>query len=174
MSAYVVTTDTIDYLVAAAARYQDRFHSPLPLDTDAETLAAAPVDYSGNTFPLYAVTNQNLVGAILLAQNVRSVNYRYSDNEPLPEYRYRPVSYDKIDPVLVLKSVSCLRYQSCETDDYAQTFAATVLDSIEKSAIHALRGYEDAPWGWTRDWDAERTAQIRAKIQAVPMTGRVQ
>lgn len=167
MSAFVVSTDTIDLLVAASMRFQEHFYAPLPfLDTDIETLAAAPIDFSGNTHQLYAVTFPNIVGGILLAQNIRSVNARYNDSEPMPTYTYRNVPYEQVDPVVVLKTVACVRYQSCETDDYAQTFAAYVLDSIEKAAIHRLRGYEDAPWGWSRAWAAEKENAARAAAKA--------
>jgi hypothetical protein len=165
MSAYVVSTDTIDYLVAAAAKYGASFYAPrsphVMGDTAAETLAAAPADYSGNTFRLDARSDYVLIGAILLAANVQSVNYRYDQHDAIPDYPHRTVSYSEIDPVAVLKSVRCLRYQSCETPDYDKTFAAAILDTITIEAIHHLPGYEDAPWGWTRQDAAERQQASR-------------
>lgn len=154
MSAYVVSPDTIDYIVTAAHKYETVFSAPLsPRTCDAATLAAAPVDYShGNTFRISG-SETDLIGALLLAQNVRSVNYRYSHHEPeeTPDYVYRTVMFDRIDPIVVLKSVQCLHYQSCETDDYDRSFAAVVLHVITSAAISRLPGYSAAPWGWTRD-----------------------
>lgn len=156
MSAYVVSPDTIDYIVTAAHKYETVFSAPLsPRTCDAATLAAAHVNYDGNTFRISG-SETDLIGAVLLAQNVVSVNYRYSHHEPeeMPVYTYRTVSFDRIDPLVVLKSVHCLQYQSCETDDYDHTFAAAVLRVIMSAAIAALPGYGAAPWGWTRDGGA--------------------
>lgn len=156
MSAYVVPTDTIDFLVTAAAKYQEHFYAPLdPSTTDALTLGSAPMAYDGNTFRLDARTDADRIGSILLAQNIRSVNYRYDDIAPIPDYTYHAVPYSQITPVDVLKSVRCLIYQSCETPDYHQSFAMAILTSIQSAAIHALNGYSDAPWGWTRNYVPE-------------------
>ena len=51
-----------------------------------------------------------------------------------------------LSPVAILKLIDSLEYQSCESDDYEQTVAYKSLQSIRKSAIHALEGYEDAEW----------------------------
>jgi hypothetical protein len=151
MSAYVVSSDTIDYLVAAASRYNESFYSPLPTNVhDAATLAAAPMTYDGNSYPINGITGTDLIGSILLAQNVRSVNCRYKQSEAIPEYHYTHVPFSDIDPVAVLKSIACLQYQSCETDDYEGSFAADILRRLEAAAINALPGYDAAPWGWAR------------------------
>ena len=44
----------------------------------------------------------------------------------------------------------CLRYQSCETPDYATTRAAILLDRIEAEACSRLINKHEAPWGYTR------------------------
>src|SRR6266850_3097204 len=130
MSAYVVHTDTIDYLVTAARLWRLASDGYLPYDarnlTDSE------------------------LGNVLLSENVRSVNYRYSEQDEAPVYEYRSMRFDAIDAVAVLKSVQCVNYQSCETDDWKGTLAHRVLKAIESGAIAHLRGYSDAPWGWIR------------------------
>jgi hypothetical protein len=50
-------------------------------------------------------------------------------------------------PEWVISCCDCLRYQSCETDDYEQTAAYKVLDAIRESAIRQLVKLADAPWG---------------------------
>lgn len=130
MSAYVVSPDTIDYLVTASRLWRLASDGYLPYDARNLT--------------------DNELGQVLLSENVRSVNSRYNETDETPAYEHRPVRFDAIDAVMVLKSVQCLNYQSCETDDWQSTSAFKVLKAIESGAIAHLRGYSDAPWGWTR------------------------
>lgn len=129
MSAYVVSTDTIDYLVTAA-RVWRLSEGYLPQEAR------------------YMIDRE--LGQVLLTENVRSVNARYNDNDEAEAYDYTPVRFDAIRAVDVLKSVQCLRYQSCETDDFDTTLAARVLNALESAAIAHLPGYDKAPWGWQR------------------------
>ncbi len=130
MSAYVVSTDTIDYIVTAARLWR--------LDAD----GYLPYDARN-------ITDSEL--GQILSENVRSVNARYNDTDTPEAYEYRPVGYGYIGAVEVLKSVQCLNYQSCETDDWETTLAYKVCKAIESGAIAHLPGYSNAPWGWTRD-----------------------
>ena len=130
MSAFVVDTDTIDYLVTAARLWRLAADGYLPDATR-------------------DLTDSEL-GKILLDENVRSVNHRYRETETAPAYVYRPVPVVAIDAAAVLKSVQCVDYQSCETDDWETTLAYRVLKAIESGAIAHLPGYGAAPWGWTR------------------------
>jgi len=156
MSAYVVSTDTIDLLVAAADAWRITF--PNREGTDAADI--------------HVCSNRDLAGQLLLDENVRSVNYRYDYDEkrnPANSYRYSFVDLDAASvgmpiPVLVLGSVRCLRYQSCETNDYPTTRAALLLDRIEAEACRRLISVHDAPWGFTRDWMNQKRADIKAKI----------
>ncbi len=131
MSAYVVSTDTIDLLVTACRLWRLASDGYLPRETRNMT--------------------DNELGQVLLSENVRSVNARYSETDDASAYEHLPVRFDAIDPVTVLKSAQCLDYQSCETDDWKTTTAYRVLKAIESGAIAHLRGYNDAPWGWTRE-----------------------
>lgn len=130
MSAYVVSNDTIDFLVTAARLWRLDEDGYLPYDarnlTDSE------------------------LGQILVSENVRSVNARYNETSTPEPYVYRSVSFDSISAVNVLKSVQCLNYQSCETDDWETTLAYKICKGLESAAIAHLPGYRDAEWGWTR------------------------
>lgn len=130
MSAYVVSPDTIDYLVTASRCWRLAEDGYLPYDV--------------------RILTDNELGQVLLSENVRSVNCRYNETDVTPAYEYRAVNFDSIDPVTVLKSVQCVNYQSCETDDWQTTPAYQVLKAIESGAIANLSGYRSAPWGWTR------------------------
>jgi hypothetical protein len=156
MSAYIVATDTIDLLVAAA----DRWRLTFP-------------DRDGTNFcDLHACSHRNEAGQLLMDENERSVNHRYDyRDKPARRYSYTPIDLDRAAvgmpvAVLVLGSVRCLRYQSCETADYATTRAAVFLDRIEAEACRKLISTHEAPWGFTRDWMNTKIAEVKAKVAA--------
>jgi hypothetical protein len=145
MSAYLCDPDTFDLLAEAIRRWKVDLHSD----------------------DLYGRTQYREMAATLYVENVKSVRYRYDDWGPVETYTCRPVDMDEaaiaIRPEdLVLASVRCLRYQSCEHPDYRESLAARILDAIEHEAIHRLTS--DAPWGYTRAWSAERKATIKGEI----------
>lgn len=157
MSAYLCATDTFDYLAsfAQAACTQARFGGrditvyakpempDVPALVDANILDSRHDRVSGH--------NPSDVAAILRAENLRSLNARYGESAAtFGDDGYTFQRINQTDPVTVLKSLHCLRYQSCEAEDYGQTLASALLDAIERAAINALPGYNDAPWGWTR------------------------
>lgn len=96
---------------------------------------------------------------VLLDENIRSVAYRYEDSDldnlpgPIPTPREIIVTVSdmhrarEINPLKILKMCACLNYQSCETEDWRQTVAWTLLDGIKDAAISRLPGYEESP-GW--------------------------
>jgi hypothetical protein len=101
---------------------------------------------------------------ILYAENIRSVLKRYpnDDEESAPGPIEKPKNIKvtardaaapkyKLKPVDLLKMCDCLEYQSCETKDWETTPAYRLLNAIRKAAIHALPGYEDAPWDFYAD-----------------------
>jgi hypothetical protein len=150
MSAYIVHNDTIDLLVAAAAHWRVTF-----LTEDGEQR--------------HAVTDRNDAGQLLLDENYRSVNARYDQDDAAPCYRYTPLSLEREAAgvpvaVLVLASVRCLRYQSCETEAYETSPAARFLDGIEAEAERQLINTHDAPWGFTRAWADEKRAAVKASV----------
>lgn len=153
MSAYVVHNDTIDLLIAAADAWRVQF------------------DGSAWDTRKMACSHRDEAGQLLLDENYRSVNARYREDDKAPVYSYRFVDLDRAAvampiPVLVLQSVRCLRYQSCETEDYATTNAAIFLDRIEHAAISKLTDMYDPPWGFTRDWMETKRADIKRTVNA--------
>lgn len=88
--------------------------------------------------------------AMLYAENVRSVNHRYSDHtpdEPIAFTSADLIHAPAISAVEAIKAAHCLEYQSCETDDYKRTKAYKLCRYIESAAMHRLPGYDAAPWG---------------------------
>lgn len=98
------------------------------------------------------------VGAMLIAENVRSVCYRYeqapTDDLPGPidrywllEYRYDPRGRIPT-PVEALKLVACYEYQSCEHPEWAGTEGYAFCADLREKLINVLPGYEEADWEW--------------------------
>jgi|GEM_PF-2088757 len=121
--------------------------------------------------------------AILYAQNVRSVDHRYSEKNPSDFKFHSESSALAMLPAAILKACHCLDYQSCETEDYYTTEAHTINQAIQHAALRlvvsvpdlvarklaneeinysALPGYEDTPWGL--QGDLEEMPQTKAKV----------
>ena len=91
---------------------------------------------------------------ILLAENIRSVEYLYSDANDMIGDRDIAVSCEeyhggryRFAPVQILKLCDCLDYQSCEPNDWQDSAAFELLERIRHAAIRTLPGYDDAEWG---------------------------
>ena len=85
------------------------------------------------------------VGQILLDENVRSVNYRYSDESvPTPVFKFKIGG--GYTAVQIIKAAHCLDYQSCETPDWEKTLAHSILETIKSKAERLVPGYEAAAW----------------------------
>lgn len=143
MSAFVVNDQTINVIVKAAAKHlTKRDGRMMAFYQDSETNWMTPTELGQN----------------LLKENYRSVEHRYNDEseDTWKMYKYKDPGhtithnekhYNSTDPMMVLKLISCLEYQSCETDDWRETPAYKILKGIENRLISALPGYDDAPWG---------------------------
>lgn len=83
------------------------------------------------------------VGAMLAAENRRSVDFRYDEEEIEEPYVYRELEGPPC-PVIVLKAISCYEYQSCETPDWPKSEAHAFCRALEQRAISNLPGYRDA------------------------------
>lgn len=93
--------------------------------------------------------DEQAVGQLLLAENIKSVEHRYPDMKhndftfvPLQPFQRRYAS----DPIQILKLIASLRYQSCEHPDYYRSEAYAALVAIEQKVIRKLPGWEDAQW----------------------------
>ena len=97
------------------------------------------------------------IGQILLAENERSVCTRYPDcteankpgtiGEEAISYHFKTwnqafaLQHDKLC-VWIMKACDCFEYQACESDDYEQTIAHSIIDTIRSKAIHSLFGLQ--------------------------------
>lgn len=160
MSAYLVDRDHIRYLVAAAmSRRILGSYGPLrwywrdPADPGNPAMLSGELRDGDNA-------RAAQVGQMLWSENLRSVTGRYPDCplgelpgpvDDVPVYdTHEPLYGDAcggFEPVQVLKSIGCLRYQSCEHDEWEASEAHAFLAALEQSAIHRLTGYDEAKWG---------------------------
>ena len=136
MSAFIVGHDHIDALLTFAL----------------DSRRNGPVSYVTNNICV-RITKENVteIGRHLLTENERSVRYRYPDYGPLcaenaENYKFRPWT-QPLTALSILKACDCFDYQACETGDYWQSLAYTIIDAIRARAIRRLPGYTDAP-GW--------------------------
>ena len=102
---------------------------------------SASYRYNEERRPMYGRGQE--LGTVLKAQNYRSVNYRYDENEPVEEFRLDPRA-PSLEPVAILQACACYDYQACETPDYEETEAWAIVDAIRFWAIKALPGYDEA------------------------------
>jgi hypothetical protein len=94
--------------------------------------------------------NEDATAQLLLDENVRSVNYRYKQEDEAGKIVYQ-IDAPVLTPVQIIKAAQCLEYQSCETPDWDKTMAKQLIDAIISTAITKLPGYDDAPWSIYED-----------------------
>jgi hypothetical protein len=171
VSAFVVDEAHIDLLADVARRGPGQWHGG-----------------PGGTwsFPQYVIDrypvgpegylDETHVGRLLLAQNVKSVAYRYP-NEPATElpgplptpeadaYTFTRLPYH-LTAVEALAAIACWRYQSCEDPDHERSPAWQFVNELESALIRCLPGYQDAPWCWSTDTVTERLNPKRPAVRS--------
>lgn len=83
---------------------------------------------------------------MLLAENTRSVNHRNDEDDWEPVYLFHPLPGTP-DPLVVLKAIACLEYQSCEHDGWLDSEARVFCQALRQVTITKLPGYHDVD-GW--------------------------
>jgi hypothetical protein len=126
MSAFTVTNTHINALVRYASRKK------------------LSVPYGHPSVRLNISEHEQEVAQLLLDENIKSVNYRYSEKES------GFIEYDRGAPILTaiqaIKAAQCLRYQSCEHPTYEGSIAELLVEAIISDAIPRLDGYNEAQW----------------------------
>lgn len=168
MSAFVVNRDHIDLLVTGGLLYgrpsdRLRWHFGNP----------------GRVAELNEET-ADATGAMLLAENVRSVRYRYPDDsrDELPgsfdmftPYTFRATHDVDRRPALGLlfEALDCYDYQSCESDDWRATEAFAYCEALRDRISREVPGRGDG-WDWTRpaDWQPSRLISLTSLIPRAP------
>ena len=84
------------------------------------------------------------IGAILMKENIRSVNYRYQERNKISFEYDASVVGNMPDNAQILQAAFCLNYQSCERDDWPKSEAHAILLAIVYDASHA---FSKGAWG---------------------------
>jgi hypothetical protein len=87
--------------------------------------------------------NPERIGAILKKENVRSVNYRYSERQSTKFEYDASVVGKEISRAQILQAAFCLNYQSCERDDWPKSEAHAIIMAIVYDAAY---GFSDGEW----------------------------
>ncbi len=143
MSAYVVSNNHINAIV----RFMEA-NKPSLFDR------AGRYIIGGIAIPQYGTA----IGQLLLKENVRSVNYRYSVKDRAAKFVY-DTAPPPVSGIEALKLINGLDYQSCERDDWHKSKACLILTTLKIAILEDLAGlnahskqapiqlaYNDAAW----------------------------
>lgn len=88
------------------------------------------------------------VGAVLWNANRASVSERYEEDIDPDPFTVADVQLAQghVTPVVILKALDCLEYQSCDWEGWEGSLARTITDTIRRAIVRALPGYAGAPW----------------------------
>ena len=165
MSAWVVENEHIASMVNAADHHARRQHgqfnwyakedgetvcyelSRMGEDKTEDAYTVSEGYAEGYEYPKHVTVSFDTLGAMLLAENVRSVNARYNEDNIEPIYKHSDVY---TSPVVTIKSIHCYEYQSCEHEEWEASPAFAFCQQLRASIETDLPGYDDAPWGIDR------------------------
>jgi hypothetical protein len=143
MSAYMVSPTHIDALLTAGLtwvrygplRWMDTAEG-IPADTyePGEPWGAGAIRWFNEHRRELTRETAGRVGALLLAENRRSVDHRYAENDWEEPYVFTPLQ-GRPDPLIVLNALSCYEYQSCEHPEWPKSEASRFCDALKSTAI---------------------------------------
>lgn len=148
MSAFVVSKTHIDAMVTAGLRLALP-GTPLrwlwpSISTEDEGAYAVGEPWGPDSVRLVRERRHELtretaerVGAMLWAENVRSVNHRYEEDHWEEVYQFDELGLD-VDPRVVIGAVSCYAYQSCEHPEWESSEAHAFCRALERAAVSKL------------------------------------
>lgn len=163
MSAFTVHPEHIRTLVWAGLQYT-RPGSPMTwpvTDFDNATSPETVQSSFGRHYRQLTRDTAEVVGQILLDENVRSVNYRYSEDERFVYDHATPAS-TRWTPVEILSAIDCYEYQACETPEWSTSEAHAICVALRHILVRTLPGYENGPWEITPDSQPHAVKQALA------------
>jgi hypothetical protein len=176
MSAFEVDKTHIDVLVSAALirRHGDTlswYHGEIPGTQPGEMLPGRDDYLAALKKAKREVTRENagMWGALLVAENRRSVNWRYEEDEIEEPYEFTEYA-GTFNPVAVLSAISCYEYQSCEHPGWKTSEARSFCEALHAQMVRMLPGY-GTPWEVT-DASQVMTGQAMRVASAAEMRRR--
>jgi hypothetical protein len=152
MSAFEVDKTHIDVLVSAALTRQhgdtlNWYYGEIPGTKPGEMLPGRDDYLTALEKGKREVTRDNagMWGALLVAENRRSVNHRYDEDEIEEPYEFTQYA-GTFNGVAILKALDCYEYQSCEHPQWKTSEAKAFCDALRNRTWHTLPGYDKAPW----------------------------
>jgi hypothetical protein len=148
MSAYVVEKSVIDFALSAYVELcRDRGVLYLYLDPKDGKARYIEIPYGDQK----ALSE---IGGQILAENCKSVGYRYNEPPVAGEADYvfkqhRGVYVnDKRKLIgMALSAISCIEYQSCEHPDWFESDARQILNSMSRAIAYQLPEARGDGWG---------------------------
>ena len=145
MSAYLVNEDTLDLLASVANWSRDglwlyRGENTLPPRSELET---------GESGIYYKLDHAPLIKHELFLENVASLRARYGDDDPNPvkPAKFRRIDRDQVTIGEALGALACYEYQACESENWANSYAFALCNSIRKTLCRMVSGDN---WEFTR------------------------
>lgn len=146
MSAFLHSNAHIDVLIRAGLRKKEHWDSPLQWVKPGTN----PTDWASLT-PETATD----VGRMLVAENVRNLQYLYEDRLGPDEVAPPPYVYvhrgvgtaivvETYEPVAVLKAAASYAYQCCDYDGWENSEAKAFIEQLRLHLIRQLPGYDEA------------------------------
>lgn len=152
MSAFEVDHTHIDVLISAALvrRHGSTltwYHGEIPETLPGEALPSHEDYLERLNATRREVTRENAGtwGATLVAENRRSVNHRYAEDEIEEPYEFTEYA-GTFNPVAILSALGCYEYQACEHPGWKTSEAKSFCDALRMQMIHDLPGYDKAPY----------------------------
>jgi hypothetical protein len=148
VSAFEVSSTHIDVLVSAALQRIHGetlrwYHGEIPETEPGEALPGRGDYLAALERTHREVTQENAEtwGATLVAENRRSVNHRYNEEEWEEPYTFTEYA-GTFSPVKVLGAINCYEYQACEHPGWKTSEARSFCEALRERMIRMLPGYD--------------------------------
>lgn len=159
MSAFVVSKTHIDAMVTAGVRFGEPGRSRLQGSHPVRWFAPGMEEEEGAYEEGQAwgpraceiaekyrreitLDTAEQTGQMLWAENRRSVNHRYAEEEWEEVYQFEELG-NEVDPITVLNAISCYEYQSCEHPDWEKSEAFAYCRALKDRCISILTQNDD-------------------------------
>ena len=172
MSAYQVSTDTIDLMVSVLVEWGSgqRLHPWLYSYGDQPTEPELTERLQVGTGFCMFENNYNTADALgreLIAANIRSLTARYSDGLTMvgyfpDDYTWRRVTADQATIAQAMGAAKCYRYQACEYNGWNVSFANELVNRCLDRLVDIVSG---------NCWDYERPATSGTVVSIFDLVG---